>query len=366
MLKSYIHKDPKQIEELGSTWLNLSKESENITVFQNYFWIKTWWKEKQNETKPYIVEVRKNGKTVCILPLCVSIKRKGPLSVRVLKWMGFHSSDYLVPIITENVNKFEIIEEAFSCISKDKYSWDIITFSDVPEGSILDIFIKDKNKTGLLAYLFPYKTTCPYLPFEPEWKQVEEKIRPSFLKKIMKNNRRLAKLGDLQFKIVDTKEQINPIMNELFDLHCKRWRMTNTPSQFRDQSRCKHYLDLANALWEAGLLHLCYLSLDNHIISVHFGMSDGTKIYSHTPAYDPEYHKYSPSSQLSFYKIKDGHSRGYQAFDFMRGSGKYKKDWGTVDAFNIMWILFSKSPKSILLNIIYTRFNDKLLKYIGG
>ena len=44
---------------------------------------------------------------------------------------------------------------------------------------------------------------------------------------------------------------------------------------------------------------------------------------------------------------------GYELVDFLRGDEEYKYKWGSIDKFNVQYILFNRSIKSKIYKIIY-------------
>src|SRR5690625_6881683 len=76
---------------------------------------------------------------------------------------------------------------------------------------------------------------------------------------ILSKKRRLGKKGELKFCKVANKQEIEYVMNKLFEFHIERWMGTNTPSRFQSRKEKEHYLHLAQTLFENNLLHLTYL-----------------------------------------------------------------------------------------------------------
>ena len=81
-----IHKRIDFFDKIFLDWETLKEEFQEITVFQDFNWIKLWWvyKSKQSKLIPYIVEVKEEDKTIGIISLYISNK----FIFRVLKPMG--------------------------------------------------------------------------------------------------------------------------------------------------------------------------------------------------------------------------------------------------------------------------------------
>ena len=93
----------------------------------------------------------------------------------------------------------------------------------------------------------------------------------------------------------------------------------------------------AKSLFKSNLLHLSYLSSNDEIVVIHFGMSDGKRIYWYLHSINPKYGKYSPGNLLIYYFILEACREGYEIVDFLRGDEDYKYKWGSKDKFNVQY-----------------------------
>ena len=162
-----------------------------------------------------------------------------------------------------------------------------------------------------------------------------------------------------------SEEEIEPLMNKFFELHCERWENTDTPSEFRYKGARDHAVLAAKSLFKSNLLHLSYLSSNEEIVVVHFGMSDGKRLYFYLHSINPKYGKHSPGNLLIYNLILEACREGYEIVDFLRGDEEYKQKWGTIDKFNVQYIFFNRSIKSMVIKrgyqFTYSNSHLKLL-----
>ena len=137
-----IHKQIDFFDKIFLDWETLKEEFQEITVFQDFNWIKSWWvyKSKQSKVIPYIVEVKEEDKTIGIILLYISKK----FIFRVLKPMGSDLSDYCLPILSKKYSPNQLLSLAFEAIHKDKLSWDFIEWRDVPKDSFFAQFLNNQ------------------------------------------------------------------------------------------------------------------------------------------------------------------------------------------------------------------------------
>ena len=287
-----IHKQIDRLWEILPKWEALKEEFHEITIFQEINWLKSWWEYKSKETNitPYIIEIKEGDKTIGILPLYVSKM----FAFRVLKPIGSELSDYLIPIISRKYSPHTLLSLAFTKIYEDKLSWDYMEWRDVPEDSFFAQFLNNQQLSSSTLIKKNRADVCPFLVLTGDIEDIKRKFSNKFLKGILYNERRLNKEGKLKYSKVMKEQEIEPLMNKFFELHCERWENTDTPSKFRHKEERDYAMLAAKSLFKSNLLHLAYISHNNEIVVVHFGMSDGKRSYLYLHSINIKYRKYSP------------------------------------------------------------------------
>jgi len=362
-----IHKQIDSLYKVLPNWKTLKEEFLEVTIFQEKNWLKNWWdyNSKKKKITPYVIEIKERDETVGIIPLYLSIIEWAKFKVRVLKPMGSETSDYLIPILSKRFPPNLLLSLAFKEIYEDKLSWDLIEWKDAPEASPFDIFLKNRQLANSALIRRGRSAVCPMLFLNGDIEEVKSKFSQTFFKGILRKERKLKKEGELEyFKVVSVKE-IEPIMANLFELHCNRWGNTDTPSEFRHKEMREHTLRVAKNLYKSNLLHLSYLKHKNEIIAAHYGMSDGKRIYWYIPTMNINFKKYSPTHILIYHLITRGYKEGIEVVDFLRGDEDYKKKWGTIDKSNIKYLIFNRSMKSIALRNFYDIANSSQVKPVA-
>jgi len=361
-----IHKEFVSLEKLLPKWNLLKEKYYEITIFQDMSWIKSWWycKSRQKNISPYIIEIKNNKETIGVLPLYMELMRFARLHFRILKPIGSEVSDYLIPILSKEYPPEEILSSAFKKIYEDKLNWDYINWGDIPEDSFFSKFLTKQmiNKHRLIEK--KKADTCPFLKISNKVEEVKCKLDEDLLKKILSKERKLNKRGNLTFTLVTKEEEIEPVMNKFFELHIERWGRTVTPSKFLQEEEREHSMLAAKNLFQSGLLFLAYLSYNDEIIAIEFGMSDAKKIYLYLPAFNIKYRNYSVGNLLNYFIILEACKRGYDIVDFLRGDEKHKQEWGTVKKYNVKYEIYNHSLKSMVFKYITRANKSKSFNYI--
>lgn len=368
-MKVIIHRDIETLKRLLPTWKRLNEEYNDITIFQTKHWLENWWQVKNKEKMtPYIIEVVNDRQTIGILPLCISYNMFLDKVFRTLKPIGWDNSDYLLPVLSRAFPWRETMYHAFNTIFEDCASWDYFEWSDIPKDGAIDKYLESfLNQRGAVFKRID-GAVCPYIPLNTNTEDIRNQSEQAFLKQIRSKERRLMKKGSLTFKKVVNEADIAFVMTKLFDLHCRRWEHTDTPSSFlKDEEREVALLN-ATALFQQHVLHLTYLLFNNDVIAVHFGMSDDKRLYYYLPAYDTDYRKYSVGNILTSHLIQHAAKEGYEIFDFLKGDEGYKWMFGAKEKKNITFSIYnqtlrSKINKNIAETYFSTQFKKKNLMY---
>ena len=336
------------------------------TVFQDLNWLKNWWDFSYKDNFiPYIIQIKDEEKTIGIFPLYIDSIRFARMTFRILKPMGSGISDYLIPILSKNYAADDLLYMALKAIYEDRANWDYIEWEDVPEDSELSRFL-DSHHLKRFILERNIEEVCPYFNIDGGIDELKQKISKKFLSEISRVERKLKREGTLEFSKVTKEEEIIPIMNKFFELHCKRWKNTTTPSEFRYEEKRNFLLSAAKSLFKSNLLHLRYIRFNEEIMVVHFGISDGIKSYLYLHAINIDFRKYSPGSLLVYYLILEAEQEGFQVVDFLRGDEGYKERWNTKEKFNIKYEFFNHSLKSRLFRFIFhTHKNQQFIKRLS-
>lgn len=360
-MEGIIHNRIEVLEEIMPKKEQLNEMFHETTVFQSIDWMKSWleYKKKSKEIIPYIVEIVEGHKTVGIFPLYLSEKEFANFHFRVLRPIGDVESDYLLPILSKEHSSEEILKKAVETVFKDKENWDCIDWGDIPKNSIFDKVLSNFLTNPYSTFITRKKTeVCPFLMLNHDFGTIKHKIDKQLLGQTLSKEKKMIKNGQLKLCKVEKSIEIDSVMEKLFDIHCERWRNTRTPSKFESIEMRKYTLQVAKRLHKTGLLHLTYLRQNNKIISVHFGMADGKRLYFYTPAFDINFQKYSVGSILMYRLIQLSCQEGYEVFDFMRGNEGYKWLWGAEEKSNVRYTVFNNKARSLLFKLVRKTYHS--------
>ncbi len=361
VMEAIIHHNIEVLRDIIPKWKQLKNEFCEITIFQDVEWLMSWWEHKSKDHKisPYILDIKKDEQTVGVIPLYIAQKDFAHLRFRILRPIGLVEADSLIPILSKGFSSNDILKTALGKLYEDKHNWDCIQWGDLPEKTILDYYL-NSNHFEKKKMIYRKKTSfTPKLIMNDELEKIMGKINKKFLKDVQYDDRKMKREGALKFNIVKKDAEIGPIMRVFFDLHRKRWKNTATPSIFERKSEEDFFMELARKFHVNQLLYLAYITYNDDIIAVNFGMSDGETNWLFRHAINMKYRKFSIGHLLAYYIILNSYNDNYKVIDFLRGGEEFKQKWGTVNDINIEYLIFNNSRKSLLFRyIMNTYYSD--------
>jgi len=215
---------------------------------------------------------------------------------------------------------------------------------------------------------------CHYLRIDGDWKNFLNRHGRKFKHNIRREKRQLENLGDLVFRRVETFSDLIRYLPDVFKIHKKRWNGSYIASRFSTTDGQKFYSEVAEDYLNTGMLRLDLLLLGEKMIAFSYSFQWNGRYLFYTPAYDPDYAKYSPGTILLIQILEDAFKSGLREFDFSKGELPYKFHWTSGERMNKRVVFASPTLKGkiayhfYLLHLaIYSRVRKmKSLRILAG
>ena len=137
-------------------------------------------------------------------------------------------------------------------------------------------------------------------------------------------------------------EDVRRAMDDLFDLHTRRWQAAGKPGLFLDERRRDFHREVARRFAERGMLAIPLLRAGDETIAIKYGFqTNGTRYYySAGFSPDPEWRGFRLGLVADLALLKDAFEQGVRCVDFMRGDGHYKDHFRMETHLNQDLVLF--------------------------
>ena len=322
--------DPAMLVSLRRDWNRLVDESRRPTVFLTWEWLHAWWIHFGKGLRLHLLLVRDpSGRLIGLGPFC--IERMGAVwPMRVLRFLGARrvGSDYLDLLAARGAER-EVSAAIFRTFLEDR-SWDIAELSDLLDESITLRFLLGQAREARCALGVATGEYCPFLPLAPSMEEYQGSLGRSKRSRLKRAKRAVEELGST-YRMADTPELLMPALDELFELHAKRWAARGLPGNFADPLVKSFHHEVAQGIGPEGLMRIYTLEYRGRAIACDYVLQRGATVYFYQSAFDPDpaLEEYSPGHTLLASCLEDSVARGAREFDFLRGREEYKARWTT-------------------------------------
>jgi CelD/BcsL family acetyltransferase involved in cellulose biosynthesis len=331
--------DARQLASLAEEWQALADRAPEATLFQTWEWQSTWWRH-YGRGRLWVLAAREAGALVGLAPLYISRYYGVPL--RRVAFIGTGASDYLDFLAL--ADRAEACRDAFlRHLARHSRRWDLVDFQQIREGSALT---RAAVPSGLRAAQL-HQETCPYVPLPDDWDGFAATVGKKLRSNIGYYRRLLAREFAAECDTV-TNGELATTMDELFQLHQRRWRGRGLPGAFARPQARRFHQEVAQQLLDRGWLRLHRLRLDGETRAALYCFRYRGKGYYYLGGFEPSLARYSLGTVLTAHAIADAIEGGAREFDFLRGDEPYKYAWKASERSNLRLLLWKPSFPSCL------------------
>jgi CelD/BcsL family acetyltransferase involved in cellulose biosynthesis len=133
----------------------------------------------------------------------------------------------------------------------------------------------------------------------------------------------------LEFKRVETPEQLQHAFEMLIQFHQTRWTERGYPGSFASPCFGEFHRKVILSGLQAGFLQLFCLQCNLAIIGVFYCYRIGDTLQAYQYGFDECWSSYGIGNLMIWQMIEHSILNGVAVFDFLEGDEKYKEDWAT-------------------------------------
>ncbi len=157
------------------------------------------------------------------------------------------------------------------------------------------------------------------------WEEYLQILNSKQRHEVRRKLRRLEEAGTISYRFIEDTASVSGFM----DIFLKQFVESRTDkATFMNTEMEKFFRSMADTIFEAGLLRLSILELDNVPVAALIAFDYNDVIYLYNSGYDPAYSSLSVGVLSKALCIKDSIERGKKRFDFLKGDEKYKYHLG--------------------------------------
>jgi CelD/BcsL family acetyltransferase involved in cellulose biosynthesis len=299
-----------QFESLAPEWDTLVRAMARPSPFLLHGWLAEWWRSfGHSKDGLAVVTVRRRGRLVGAAPLFIRRER----GVRTARFLGAHESALADLLIAtdEAASTAALLREGV-----ESQAFDYADLFGLPQGSQLGHF------DGLRLV---ERVEAPVLLMPNGWEDAYRAKTGS--KKRNLHRRRLRQLGELgavEFSVVRTRDELEPMLEEAFRLHNLRWHRRPDGSTFGTEAGRQFHRAALRRLADDGVLRIVLMRVGGRPAAFHYFFAlEGTMVV-HRLAFDPALARYSPGLVSTLETLRIASEDGMTRVEFLGGNERYK------------------------------------------
>ncbi len=301
---------PEGLEALASEWDPLVRAMARPSPFLLHGWITEWWRHYgASGERLAVVTVRRQGRLVGAAPLFVRREH----GVRTARFLGGHESALADLLIAtdEPDSTARSLRDGIQA-----QSFDYADLFGVPQASLLGQF------GGLRVF---ERVEAPVLLMPNGWEDAYQAKTGSKKRNLHRRRlRQLGELGEVEFAVGRTREELEPMLEEAFRLHNLRWQGRPDGSTFGTEAGREFHRAALRRLAGDDVLRIVLMRVGGRPAAFHYFFElDGTMVV-HRLAFDPDLARYSPGLVATLETLRVAGEDGMTRVEFLGGNERYK------------------------------------------
>jgi CelD/BcsL family acetyltransferase involved in cellulose biosynthesis len=301
----------EELESLGGEWDSLVRAMPRPSPFLLHAWLVEWWRQFGPGATLALAVARRGGRLVGAAPLFV----RRVHGVRTARFLGAHESalaDLLLAPGEPRSTAAGLVEEL------RRQPLDVVDLFGLPAGSRL-------AETDVSGLALVERVEAPVLLMPEGWEAAyAAKTRAKKRNLHRRRFRQLAELGSIEFAVGRTREELEPLLEESFQLHELRWRGRPDGSTFGTEPGRRFHRAALRRLADEDVLRIVLMRVGDRAAAFHyFFVLDRTMIV-HRLAFDPGLARYSPGILATHETLRLASEEGLTRVEFLGGGERYK------------------------------------------
>lgn len=307
-----------------------------IAVSAKHAFLRRPWYAGSDETEARtLVATRPGGETFGALPLV----RKGRFFLRIKSVAGCYWPFRSIPLASD-AKEEELAAVLDSPVARRTLGrlWRL---GPVLEGdTAVAALVGAAKRTGYRA--LSRRTGTSYaldISAEP-WP------KPSTLRNLRKHEKRLARLGPLEFSFVTGRDWSGGVLDRLAGIERAAWagRQADADPKFLDAGLRRGWEAMIADPGLADMLSVGILSIDGKAVAFSFGLDCGRTRHCIATSYDAGFARHSPGYLTGYWTYMAAAERGVTLLSLGSGDGGEKSSMGATAEAGIMDYLFVRGP----------------------
>ena len=313
--------------DLRAEWRQVLSQLPFQSVFFTPQWQETWWRHFGATRQLHLLTVRSDDGTLHgLAPLMRSNGADRPPRLELLG--DLELCDYL-DVLLVPAHQQAVGQAVVEYLVAHGGAEIELCLPNLSQHSPTPAVFHDRLVQNGLTVEVEQVETCPTAVLPPDWEAYLATLRSKDRHELRRKLRRAEAAARLEYRVTSVAGQLDEDVDTFVTLH--RLSQQDAKHGFMTPEKEAFFRDMAHQLWPHGWLELAFLSAEPAPIAALCCFAYGTTYAAYNSGYHPAYAELSAGIVLFAERIRQAITRGFTAFDFMRGNESYKYRFGATD-----------------------------------
>lgn len=329
----------EELQPLAARWNQLLSASSSDTLFLTWEWCEAWWKNYGAARPLFVLAAWEEDRPLGIAPFYVDVVRRWGGKWKCLRLVGdgSHDSDYL-DCFAERGREAEVVRAFLDYLQAETTEWDWLESYATPAGSAcLNALTTAARERGWQFAAEPIPCATVSLP--SSWDEYLAGLRPRFRTKLRSCLAELEQQLRSLPKECGSEQELDSWLEELFDLHARRWSTRGQSGVFGNSAKRAFYRDISRSMLHRGWLAFHRLDWAGRPLALQYGFRYRSRFYLLQEGYDPGFENQRPGMALRTWLMRHWIEAGLEEYDFLAGVTPSKMEWGSREKTSLRVVL---------------------------
>jgi len=306
-----------------------------------------------------IILIKDEGHPVLAMPLMENkISWLGLNFVTLQSLTNYHSYSYNFLLESGREDSIKFLCEYFQNRTK---RWDLLELQEIPyQFTNCETLLEQARMMGHKAELW-FRGDAACISISTEWEDYFKSLRAKFRSNIRNRVKRLNNLGKINYKVIDSDENIDSALARGFAIESMGWKGAINSAIACNPTLISFYTDIAKISANEKWLRLSYLEVGDSCAAFDYSLVYKNTNYCLKIGYDPEFKPYSVGQILCKENVKKCFDEKLDEYNFLGNMTTQKSDWAS-NSHPIMWLFIYNRTLLGTLHYVYKFLIKKNLK----
>jgi len=352
--------DPNAIHEYRSEWDSLHNQG-NHEPSTSFEWTSALLSNhKSLFRKFFLLIVEKQNRIVGILPFITKEERllgSRLTTITPISELYNTHSDFLIEEFSD-----EVSDELVNTLINLPFKWDLFRTTRFLEQHPAIRFLCNALDKYHIKYRVRYEQPSFFLTLGNTFNNYLESRSGKFRNYLSRMQKKLSKVGKLNFLPVTNADDFNVTYNTLLDIEKRSWKHAHGTAISAIERQTGFYRSLCYEGLKSGRLHLFFLYINTTPVAYDLGYISGNRYFYLKTSFDESLKSSSPATVLRAKLIESLIEKGIKSFDFPGEPYSWEKQWTDELRWHKSLMIYNKTSNAFLYKLLTTlkeRLSDK-------